>query len=117
MLLSFRYVALFFVPMVCSLPRSALSPTQAKRSEPILTFLAKRNAVSTSQLDLLWSSTLGKHEVRAKQGAVALGWVSGAAVVAMTAATDARVVLFLVLWRRLGININSTAVVSNQVQQ
>lgn len=65
-----------FSPFPCFLPPPievifspfASSPTshalpQAKRSEPILAFLAKRNAVSTSQLDLLWSSTVGKHEV------------------------------------------------------
>ncbi|CAN0366511.1 unnamed protein product, partial [Hapterophycus canaliculatus] len=40
---------------------SSMHVELAKRSEPILTFLAKRNSVSTSQLDLLWSSTLGKH--------------------------------------------------------
>ena len=46
------------------LPYPLLPYPKAKRSESILAFLAKRNAVTTSQLDLLWSSTLGKHEVR-----------------------------------------------------
>lgn len=44
-------------------PFAARACPKAKRSESILAFLAKRNAVTTSQLDLLWSSTLGKHEV------------------------------------------------------
>ncbi|CAM9766026.1 unnamed protein product, partial [Discosporangium mesarthrocarpum] len=33
-----------------------------KRSETVLRFLARRDALSTHQLELLWHSTLGKHE-------------------------------------------------------
>lgn len=41
---------------------SSMHMELAKRSQPILAFLAKRNAVSTAHLNLLWSSTVGKHE-------------------------------------------------------
>lgn len=55
------------------LPSPQLPYPKAKRSESILAFLAKRNAVTTSQLDLLWSSTLGKHEVTRRSMSTFLG--------------------------------------------